>query len=195
MAAPIKRAYGSDKLSEQQTKDLNNARSRAVYQAWSQEKEYVKQGKGTRDWTPEQQRDIVNNHKVGGFEGHHMRSVSNGKTYDEKMKIAEDKNNIQFLEKTKENNEHIKAHEGDTKNRTNGYYDVNTGKTKDFGNKEPQPPKAEKLSNPVMKQNKEETKSETKAESKENAKTDRFGIDMSKAEQKSEHTQNKGKSR
>ena len=182
MAVKLVRAYeNNQQLSERQQKDINNARARAVRQAWKQEKEYVKEGKGTRDWDPKQQEDILRNGNVQGFEGHHMRSVSNGKNYEEKMAIAEDKNNIQFLEKTKENNEHLKAHDGCTKNRTNGYYDVEKGKIKSFGENAPKAPKAEKLSNPVAKQEKQ----------KEASHTESYGIDMSKAETKSEHNRNK----
>lgn len=180
MAETIKRAYESEGFSEREQKDINNARARAVRQAWSQEKQYVKDGMGTRDWTPEQQEDLVKNGSVQGYEGHHMRSVSNGKTYDEQMEIAGDKNNIQFLERTKENNEHLKAHEGDTRNRTNGYYDVKTDKTKDFDDRAPEPPKAEKLSNPVMKEEK----------GKQESHVDQYGVDMSKAEHSSEQSKN-----
>lgn len=183
--AEIKRAYESEGFSEREQKDINNARARAVRQAWNQEKQYVLEGKGTRDWTPEQQEDLIKNGSVQGFEGHHMRSVSNGKTYEEQMEIAGDKNNIQFLEKTKDNNEHLRAHDGDTRNRTNGYYDVKTDQTKDFGNKAPEPPKAEKLSNPVMKEEKGE----------EQAHVDEYGVDMSKAEHSNEQTRNPSRSR
>ena len=141
-------------LTQEQEKDIARARQRAVYQAWSQEKKYVEQGKGTRDWTPEQQKEILETNRVSGYEGHHMRSVSSGKTYQEKMEIAGDKNNIQMLEKTRENNEHLRAHGGDTKNRTNGYYDVKTGKMHDFGDGKPKSPSAQNLSHPVCKQEK-----------------------------------------
>ena len=98
-----------------------------------------------------------------------MRSVSNGKTYEEQMRIAEDKDNIQFLEKTKDNNEHLAAHGGNTQNRTNGQYDPKTGNTRDFGTGAPQAPKAEKLSDPVSKESK-----------KEESHVDQYGVDHSK---------------
>ena len=151
MSETINRSYNSSPFTEREQKDIANARSRAVKQAWKQEQSYVKNGFGTRDWSPEQQKEIINNGSVHGYEGHHMRSVSNGSTYDEQMQIAGDKNNIQFLEKSKENNEHLKAHGGDTRNRTNGYYDVKTGKIQDFGNNPPKAPKTERLSNPISK--------------------------------------------
>ncbi|MBR0530137.1 MAG: hypothetical protein IJJ76_10320 [Ruminococcus sp.] len=33
--------------------------SKAIRKAWQQEQERVLEGKGTRDWTPEQQQDII----------------------------------------------------------------------------------------------------------------------------------------
>lgn len=149
----IKRLY-DDEESAQRERELNNARRRAVLQAWQRERTYVNDGKGTRDWTKEQQKEILSHGSVCGYEGHHMRSVSYGKTHEEKMQIAADKNNIQFLEKTKTNNEHLKAHGGDTRNPTNGYYDVKTGKMNNFGEREPQAPKTEKLSQPIKQEEK-----------------------------------------
>ena len=146
----------SSSLTQEQEKALSSARQRAVYQAWSKEKEYVQQGKGTRDWSKDQQKEIMETHRVSGFEGHHMRSVSAGKSYQEKMEIASDKNNIQMLEKTKENNEHLKAHMGDTKNRTNWYYDPKNDKIHNFGEGKPKAPEAKNLSNPIYKQEKTE---------------------------------------
>lgn len=154
----------NDFKSQQQEKELANARRKAVEQAWKKEKEYIQNGKGTRDWSPEQQKEIIEKGKVRGFEGHHMRSVSSGISYDEQYDIAVDKNNIQFLEKTKENNEHLKAHGGNTRNRTNGYYDVKTDKMKDFGYGKPRPPKAGKLSNPIYEQKNEQMKSRKESE-------------------------------
>ena len=151
MAEIINRSYNSSLFTEREQKDIANARARAVKQAWKQEQAYIKDGFGTRDWSPEQQKEILNNGCLHSYEGHHMRSVSNGATYEEQMKIAGDKNNIQFLEKSKENNEHLKAHAGNTQNRTNGYYDIKTGTTKNFGDNPPEAPKAEKLSNPISK--------------------------------------------
>ena len=67
MAETIKRAYESEGFSEREQKDINNARARAVRQAWIQEKQYVKDGMGTRDWTPEQQEDLLKNTVVSLF--------------------------------------------------------------------------------------------------------------------------------
>ena len=59
-------------------------------------------------------------------------------------------------------------------------YDVKTDKTKDFGDRAPEPPKAEKLSNPVMKEEK----------GKQESHVDQYGVDMSKDEHSSEQSKN-----
>ena len=43
--------------------------SKAVRYAWQREQELVQKGKGTRDWTEEQQRDILNKGKAYGDDG------------------------------------------------------------------------------------------------------------------------------
>ena len=94
--------------------------NRAVAEAWKREKELVKKGMGTRDWTPDQQRDILATgkaHDADGkaFEGHHMKSVSKYPDFQGEP------DNIQFLSR----DEHMKAHAGKP---TNGYYDYSLGK-------------------------------------------------------------------
>lgn len=146
-------------LTDEQEKQLRTARKKAVSEAWKRERTFVENGKGTRDWTKEQQEEILTKGKVAGFDGQHMRSVSYGKTFEERMEIASNKNNIEFLESTKENNEHLKAHGGNWRNVTNGYYDPKTGQTKDFGKGEPKMPTIKRLSNPVC-QPKQDIKNE-----------------------------------
>lgn len=104
----------ADGLTNEQKKKISNERQNAVRNAWKEEKERVKNGQGTRNWTPEQQRELVERGAVTGFEGHHMKSVS---LYPE---YAGDPNNIQFLSE----NEHLNgAHQGNYHTVTNGYYD------------------------------------------------------------------------
>lgn len=148
-------AFPTKELSIEE-REIRSARRQAVLGAWKEEKQAVLQGKGSRDWTEEQQKQIVEKGSVHNFEGHHMRSVSYGKTQEEQLAIAGDKNNIQFLEKSKDNNEHLAAHNNNTRNPTNGYYDVKTGQTKGFGDKAPQSPPKENLTHPVY--NKEQIK-------------------------------------
>ena len=96
----------------------------AIAEAWKREKELVKKGMGTRDWTPDQQRDILATGKVHdadgkAFEGHHMKCVSKYPNFQGEY------DNIQFLSR----DEHVKAHGGKMQNPTNGYYDYKQEKT------------------------------------------------------------------
>ena len=84
-------------------------RQKAVRLAWLKEQELVSEGKGTRDWSPEQQKDILNpelgkayDETGRAFEGQHMKSA------EEYPEYQADPNNIQFL--TRE--EHLEAHMG-----------------------------------------------------------------------------------
>lgn len=118
-------------------------RRKAVDLAWKREKELVLEGKGTRDWTEEQQRQIIEEGRATdesgrAFDGHHMKNVA---TYPE---YQEDPNNIQFLSRS----EHLDAHGGCTQNSTNGFYDYQTGKTIDFGDNPPTSCEVIDLSNP-----------------------------------------------
>ena len=46
-------------LSEEQQKQIKKERTKAVNEAWKREKTLVENGKGTRDWTKEQQEKIL----------------------------------------------------------------------------------------------------------------------------------------
>lgn len=98
--------------------------SRAIALAWEEEQRLVQEGKGTRDWTVQQQQDILNKGKAydddgRAYEGHHMKSVAK---YPE---FQANPNVIQFLSRQ----EHLDAHDGCYQNPTNGYYDPHTNKT------------------------------------------------------------------
>ena len=103
-------------------KNLNRRRSLGVARAWKHEKGLVCQGRGTREWVLWEQKDMLDNGRVKGYQGHHMKSVARYPEY------ADDPNNIQFLCGTPENNEHLRAHGGDYRNETNSMYDVYTGR-------------------------------------------------------------------
>ena len=139
--------------------------NKAIAQAWEQEKQRVSEGNGTRDWTQEQQKDILEHGKAyddngKAFEGQHMRSV------EMHPECQGDPNNIQFL--TRE--EHLAAHDGNWKNPTNWYYDPVTKTKADFGDGPIIPCKEIELSDPVrvpeMPQANEEP-AEEKTEAKE----------------------------
>lgn len=127
--------------------------NKAVRQAWKEEQERVRIGKGTRDWTQEQQKEIlelgrayyhsddpndINDGKA--FDGHHMKSVE---AYPE---FQGDSANIQFLSKA----EHKEAHKGDYRKTSNGYYDPVTRRFTDFGEGKYIPCKVIDLSNPII---------------------------------------------
>lgn len=121
--------------------------NKAIRQAWERERKLVQEGKGTRDWTEEQQTDILNPDKgkaydVKGraFDGQHMKSVEKYPEYQGNP------DNIQFL--TKE--EHLKAHKGSWQNPTNWQYDPVTGEFIDFGDEEIITCKIIELSNPIV---------------------------------------------
>ena len=118
--------------------------NKAVASAWTNEKQLVLDGKGTRDWTPEQQRQILEKGKAynGGskaFEGHHMKSVEAHPDYQG------DAQNIQFLTR----DEHINAHNGNTQSPTNGYFNPHTGETTVFADDSCEPCKVMELSEPI----------------------------------------------
>lgn len=119
--------------------------SKAVALAWANEQQRVKEGKGTRDWTPDQQRDILERGKAydengRAFEGQHMKSVEKYPEYQG------DPDNIQFL--TKE--EHLAAHQGNWQNPTNWYYNPVTKEYLDFGDGSYIPCTVIDLSEPIM---------------------------------------------
>ena len=122
-------------------------RSKAVRLAWEREQELVSKGKCTRDWTRQQQQDILDpdkgkayDDKGRAFEGQHMKCV---KLYPE---YADDPDNIQFLTK----DEHLEAHRGSWNNPTNGYYDPITKSVSEFGEDELIPCEIVDLSNPIV---------------------------------------------
>lgn len=122
--------------------------SNAIRKAWENEQQLVAQGKGTRDWTEDQQRDILDENKGKAydengkaFEGHHMQSAEAHPDYQGEPE------NIQFLTRQ----EHKDAHGGDFRNPTNGYYDPITHQTTDFGNGKFVPCKQIELSSPIVK--------------------------------------------
>lgn len=56
----------------------SNARNRGVQRAWEYEKANVEMGgKGSADWTKDQQKEILETGKVRGAEGHHQQNVAN----------------------------------------------------------------------------------------------------------------------
>ena len=119
--------------------------NKAILAAWEREQDLVREGKGTRDWTQEQQQDILDRGKAyddngRAFEGQHMKSVEKYPEYQG------DPNNIQFLTKA----EHLEAHQGNWQNPTNWYYEPVSKQFFAFGECELIPCEIIELSNPVV---------------------------------------------
>ena len=118
----------------------------AVRKAWRNERQLVSEGRGTRDWTQKQQRDILDpkirvafdeNNEV--YRGHHMQSVELFPQYQG------DPENIQFLSKE----EHLKAHDGSFRILTNWYYNPETKQKEVFEDDKYKPCKIIYLKDPV----------------------------------------------
>ena len=99
-------------LSSLSKKEINNARRRAVRNAWKQEKELVETtGKGTRDWTKKEKEELMEKGKVSGYVGHHIKNV---KDHPEMAGVSD---NVEFVKK---NSEHLERHNGNYRNKTEG---------------------------------------------------------------------------
>ena len=107
-----------------ETDDIQKARSRAVKEAWEKEADRVREGRGTWDWTVEQQAELLsrshtNNPGVSGFEGSHMLSA---KDYPEH---AGNPDNIQLIPTIAH---YDGVHERNPREHTpNGIYNAETG--------------------------------------------------------------------
>lgn len=118
---------------------------KAIRLAWERERELVRKGRGTRDWTPEQQQDILEYGKAfdddgKAFEGQHMKSAA------QYPKYQGNPDNIQFLTRK----EHLEAHNGSWLNPSNWYYDPIQKQFFDFGDGDPIPCAVIEMSNPII---------------------------------------------
>ena len=125
--------------SEQQLKYM---RTKGVRLAWKREEALILEGRGTRQWTIEQQKEILETGSVRGFQGNHMKSV---KTHPE---LADHANNIQLLS----TREHLAVHENSFHNSSAGRYNVRTGEIHRIGSTEPSAIKSEELRHKVIEQ-------------------------------------------
>lgn len=122
-------------------------RNKAIRKAWEREQVLVQEGKGTRDWTTDQQADILDPNRGKAYDdqgrafvGQHMKSAAKYPEYQG------DPDNIQFLTYY----EHLEAHKGSWQNPTNWYYDPVTKEYTDFGDNSPTPCEIIELSDPVI---------------------------------------------
>ena len=102
--------------------------NKAILAAWNNEQALVQEGKGTREWSPQQQRDILEKGKAYdddgyAFQGHHMKSAEKNPEYQG------DPLNIQFLTRS----EHLDAHCGNWQTPTNWFYNPITKERVNFG--------------------------------------------------------------
>ena len=128
-------------MSRRSTTECN----KAIRQAWEREQQLVQEGKGTRDWTREQQEQILTYGKAydeegRAFEGQHMKSAAEYPEYQGNP------DNIQFLTR----DEHYDAHQGSWQNPTNWYYDPEAKEFHEFGEDELVPCEVIELSDPIV---------------------------------------------
>ena len=101
----------SDANSLDLSKPNSNARNRGVQRAWEYERADVEMGgKGSADWTDEQQAEIRETGKVRGAEGHHQKNVA------DHPEQQDDPDNIKFY---KDRQTHLdEGHGGDWHNES-----------------------------------------------------------------------------
>ena len=142
-------------------------RNKAVREAWNKELELVQEGKGTREWTLEQQKDILEKGRAydengKAFEGQHMKSAEMYPEYQGEP------GNIQFLTRK----EHLEAHDGNWQNPTNWYYNPVTKEKFDFGDGPFIPCEIIQLPEPIISLTRDSTIQENVIEEKEDFSKD-----------------------
>ena len=162
--------------------------NKAILAAWNKEQELVQEGKGTREWTPKQQQDILEKGKAYdddgvAFQGQHMKSAEMYPEYQG------DPGNIQFLTRA----EHLEAHNGNWRNPTNWYFNPVTKEKFDFGDGPFIPCEVIKLPEPVVIVPKEdssfkEQKSEEKIKSDKSEDVLNQNIEVDKITDKKQNT-------
>lgn len=120
--------------------------NKAIIAAWNKEQGLVQEGKGTREWTPQQQHDILDKGKAYdedgvAFQGQHMKSAERYPEYQG------DPKNIQFLTRA----EHLEAHDGNWRNPTNWYFNPITKEKTGFGDGKFIPCELIQLAEPIVK--------------------------------------------
>ena len=126
----------------------------AVKKAWKRERQLVIQGKGTRDWTEDQQRQllrdgIVKDENGYPYHGHHMKSVEAYPAYQGNP------DNIQFLSRDEH---YLLAHQGNLRTPVNGYYNLEEGQTEPFTEDELRSCQVISLSHPIFQWQTEHTR-------------------------------------
>lgn len=102
------------KVKEALAKNPNDTsnRQKGVGLAWDYEKAEIEMGgKGTRNWTEDQRKEIKEQGSVRGAEGHHINNVADH---------PEEQGNPDNIRFAKDRDEHKKMHKGDFRNKTEG---------------------------------------------------------------------------
>jgi RHS repeat-associated protein len=94
---------------------FENARRKAVRDAWKHEKASVLKGEGTRRWTKAEIKELLATGRVKGYEGHHINSVKGND-----LRMAMDPSNIQWVKGRPGSTEHLELHGGNFQNPTSG---------------------------------------------------------------------------
>ncbi|XP_060929098.1 teneurin-4 isoform X5 [Limanda limanda] len=83
--------YGSS-VDEEKARVLELARQRAVAQAWSRERQRLRDGEeGSRTWTEGEKQQLLGSGKVQGYDGYYVVSV------DQYPELADSVNNVHFM--------------------------------------------------------------------------------------------------
>lgn len=93
-------------------------RNKGIEGAWTYEKAEIEMGgSGTRDWSPAQRQELLDNSSVRYFEGHHINSAA------AHPELQANPDNIKFLEEHRDGNgvrEHFDEHGRNWRNPTEG---------------------------------------------------------------------------
>lgn len=104
---------------------IKNAKARGRRAALKNERQQLREtGFSDSDLSPARQQELLETGKLSNMDGHHNPSVSSGTTVDEKVAIAENPNNIRFMEKADHQAEHAAA--GGTQAPITGGHDAVT---------------------------------------------------------------------
>jgi hypothetical protein len=129
----------SQKTKKANKKPHKRVIQNAMAEAWEREAQRVANGYGIRQWTANEQEELLSTGKVRGYSVHHMKNAHNHPEWADKIE------NFQFLRNphyeilqngaTEKNpdNEHAHAHQANPDGSTNGFYNHETGITHSFG--------------------------------------------------------------
>jgi hypothetical protein len=102
-------------------------KEKAEVEVWELEAELVKKGKGSRQWTLDEQEELLSYGTIVDYEPHHLASSFLRPQY------AGNVQNVQLLTSS----EHLKAHKGNWMHSSNGYFNPETSKIEPFGDNPP----------------------------------------------------------